>query len=91
VEHALEAHAVVSEAAVFAVDDPKTGDAVCAVVVAEGVPSFAELEAWCRTRLAAYKVPTRWHVVGDPLPRTASGKLMKDEVKHMVGIEGGSE
>jgi acyl-CoA synthetase (AMP-forming)/AMP-acid ligase II len=91
VEHALETHAVVSEAAVFAVDDPRTGDAVCAVVVAEGVASVAELEAWCRTRLAAYKVPTRWHVVGDPLPRTASGKLMKDEVKHMVGIGGGSE
>jgi acyl-CoA synthetase (AMP-forming)/AMP-acid ligase II len=91
VEHTLEAHPHVDEAAAFAVDDPETGDAVCAVVVADGVLSVKELEAWCRTRLARYKVPTRWHVVGDPLPRTASGKLLKDEIKDLVGARGETE
>ncbi len=86
VEYRLEAHPQVTEAAVFAVDDALTGDAVCAVVVpkdsAELTPQ--ELTAWCRSTLAHYKVPTRWLVVREPLPRTASGKLVKREIRQLV-------
>ncbi len=84
VEYRLEAHPAVSEAAVFAVDDPLTGDAVCAVVVADAsAVTAAELTAWCRDALAHYKVPTQWHVVQQPLPRTASGKLVKREIREL--------
>jgi len=87
VEHCLEARPEVVEAAVFAVDDALTGDAVCAVVVVD--PSTTvdrdELDAWCRERLAAYKVPTRWFLVHEHLPRTASGKLLKNEIRERVG------
>ena len=43
------------------VDDARTGDAVCAVVVVEPAnrPEEAALEQWCRQTLAHYKVPTR--------------------------------
>jgi acyl-CoA synthetase (AMP-forming)/AMP-acid ligase II len=86
VEYVLEESPAVSEACVFAVDDELTGDAVCAVVVP--VPGFAptapELTAWSRQRLAHYKVPTQWHIVTDPLPRTASGKVVKRAVREQV-------
>jgi acyl-CoA synthetase (AMP-forming)/AMP-acid ligase II len=82
VEFCLEAHPGVLEAAVLAVDDALTGDAVCAVVVT--VPGVSittgELTAWCRGRLAQYKVPTRWRLVSDRLPRTATGKLVKHQL-----------
>jgi acyl-CoA synthetase (AMP-forming)/AMP-acid ligase II len=83
VEYRLEAHPDVIEAAVFAVDDPMTGDAVCAVVVAgEGSNLTAEdLAEWCRASLARYKVPTQWHVWHESLPRNATGKLLKAEIR----------
>jgi len=86
VEHHLEAHPAVLEAAVIGVDDPLTGDAVCAVVVVDPVarPEPGELEAWCRRGLAHYKVPTRWHLVEEALPRTPSGKIVKPQVRALV-------
>jgi len=83
VEYVLEESPDVSEAAVFAVDDEVTGDAVCAVVVpAPGAsPTADQLAYWCRQRLAHYKVPTRWHLASVPLPRTASGKVIKRAVR----------
>jgi acyl-CoA synthetase (AMP-forming)/AMP-acid ligase II len=84
IEYCLEAHPLITEAAVFAVDDPLTGDAVCAVVAADPAVNIGELAAWCRQSLAHYKVPTRWHVVSQPLPRTASGKLVKREIRQLA-------
>jgi acyl-CoA synthetase (AMP-forming)/AMP-acid ligase II len=83
IEYRLEEHPAVIEAAVFAVDDATTGDAVCAVVVTDPAQlvETEELAAWCRSSLAHYKVPTRWHVVDEPLPRTASGKIIKADVR----------
>jgi acyl-CoA synthetase (AMP-forming)/AMP-acid ligase II len=89
VEHRLEAHPDVVEAAVFAVDDATTGDAVCAVVVANAEVNLDILEQWCRAGLAPYKVPTRWFVREEELPRTASGKLIKDAIRMLVGEERG--
>ena len=87
VEHCLEGHPEVREAAVFAVNDAVTGDAVCAVVVTDPAADVApdDLAAWCRVTLAPYKVPTRWHVVHDELPRTASGKLVKRQIRDLLG------
>ncbi|OHV28032.1 MULTISPECIES: class I adenylate-forming enzyme family protein [Pseudofrankia] len=86
VEHRLEAHPDVVEAAVFAVDDDLTGDAVCAAVVAgpDAKLDEGDLAAWCRSALAHYKVPTRWHLAHDPLPRTATGKLLKHVIRAQV-------
>jgi long-chain acyl-CoA synthetase len=83
VEHVLEAHPDVREAAVLAVDDKVTGDAVCAVVVTDvgNVPDPDRLAAWCRASLAHYKVPTQLYVVHDALPRTPSGKLVKHAIR----------
>jgi acyl-CoA synthetase (AMP-forming)/AMP-acid ligase II len=90
VEYVLEESPDVSEAAVFAVDDEVTGDAVCAVVVpAPGAsPTEQQLAQWCRQRLAHYKVPTRWHFAPVPLPRTASGKVIKRAVRDWADHHG---
>ena len=90
VEYVLEDSPDVGEATVFAVDDEVTGDAVCAVIVPApgasppGEELAAALSQWCRQRLAHYKVPTRWHFTTRPLPRTASGKVLKREVREWV-------
>jgi acyl-CoA synthetase (AMP-forming)/AMP-acid ligase II len=87
VEYCLEEHPDVIEAAVFAVDDDVTGDAVCAAVtVASGSATTPDdLTTWCRNQLARYKVPTRWHLLREPLPRTASGKLLKHVLRAQYG------
>jgi long-chain acyl-CoA synthetase len=89
VEYVLDEHPDVEEVAVLAVDDEVTGDAVCAIVTTRpgSEPTPAELTAWCRERLAHYKVPTRWHLREAPLPRTASGKLVKRALREWVDTQ----
>ena len=78
VERVLEAHPGVVEAAVYGVPDRRLGQEIAAAVVGVGgaAPSADELTAWCRERLAPFKVPREWTFV-DVLPRTASGKLLR--------------
>jgi fatty-acyl-CoA synthase len=79
IENVLAGHPAVAEAAVVAAPDPRWGEVGCAFVrPAEGrpVPAAAELEAFCRARLAAYKVPASFEYVDD-FPRTAAGKVQK--------------
>ena len=83
VESVLAAHPAVAEAAVVATPHPRWGEVGRAFVqVAAGRPQprADELEAFCRTRLAAYKVPESFHYVAD-FPRTAAGKVQK----HLLG------
>jgi fatty-acyl-CoA synthase len=79
VENVLAAHPAVAEAAVVAVPEPRWGEVGLAFVrLAERAPPprAAELGAFCRERLAAYKVPARFEFVDD-FPRTAAGKVQK--------------
>jgi O-succinylbenzoic acid--CoA ligase len=82
VEEVLTGHPDVVEAAVVGRPDPDWQNAVVAVVVArEGSdPARDDLRAWCSSRLASYKVPKRFEVVSE-LPRTASGKLRRAELR----------
>jgi acyl-CoA synthetase (AMP-forming)/AMP-acid ligase II len=49
------------------------------VVPAEGARiDTEELTRWMAEGLAAYKVPTRWELRGEPLPRNAVGKVLKN-------------
>lgn len=78
VEHALLAHPDVLEAAVIGVADERWGEVGRAFVVprAQATPDTEALRAFCRERIAAYKVPKTIQVVGE-LPRTAAGKVQK--------------
>jgi fatty-acyl-CoA synthase len=79
VENVLAAHPAVSEAAVVAAPHPKWGEVGRAFVqlsAGAGRPGESELAAFCRARLAAYKVPGSFVFVPD-FPRTAAGKVQK--------------
>lgn len=42
-----------------------------------------DLEQWCRTRLASYKIPHRFEFMGE-LPRNATGKILKNELRKAI-------
>jgi acyl-CoA synthetase (AMP-forming)/AMP-acid ligase II len=79
IEHRLDEHDEVIEAAVYGVDDPVHGQLVKAVVVvAPGSPLTEDaVRAFCAQTLASYKVPEQVEIRAEPLPRTANGKVMK--------------
>lgn len=82
VEQALHAHPAVAEAAVVGVPDATWGETgVAFVILHPGASADAQaLQAWCRDRLAGYKVPRTVRLVTD-LPRTPSGKVRKAALK----------
>jgi len=78
VEECLYHHPDVLEAAVVARPDDKWGETPCAFVALKpGAPPLGpdELIAWCRDRLARFKVPRT--IVFGPLPKTSTGKIQK--------------
>lgn len=79
VEAALLAHPAVVEAGVIGVPDLEWGQRVVAVVrlASEDAVSSDALRAFCRERLAGYKVPAQVRFVTSPLPRNAGGKLLR--------------
>ena len=91
VENVIAAHPAVIDAAVLAEADPKWGEVGRAFVqLAPGSerPDQAELAAFCRARLAAYKVPVRFIFVED-FPRTSAGKIQKHLLAEGVETESG--
>jgi long-chain acyl-CoA synthetase len=83
VEAALARIPEVDEAAVFGVPDPDLGERVeAAVRLVEDAD--ADAQALLRAldgKLARYKIPARIHLLGEPLPRNAAGKLLKGEIR----------
>ncbi|MBO0842347.1 MAG: AMP-binding protein [Nocardioides sp.] len=80
VENALAQHPDIVESAVIGVPDERLGSVGRAFVVVRGDLDVATLEPWARERLANYKVP-RTYVRVDALPRNASGKILKTDLR----------
>lgn len=82
VENVLMEHPSVAEAAVIGVPDPVRDQAVKAFLIPEPGCSVDtdEVTAFCRSRLAGFKIPSIWEVVAD-LPRTSVGKIAKKLLK----------
>jgi acetyl-CoA synthetase len=84
VESALVSHPAVAEAAAVAAPDPERGQVVRAIVVLrDGSPSeqlARELQEHCKMVAAPYKFP-RIVDFADELPKTASGKIKRSELR----------
>lgn len=82
VEEVLFEHPGIQEAAVVGIPDPYRGETVKAfIVLKEGVTlSSEEVIAWCRERLASYKVP-RQVEFRDSLPKSGVGKYLRRELR----------
>jgi long-chain acyl-CoA synthetase len=78
VENVLVQHEKIRDAAVFGCPDERKGEIpVAAVVLQEGATlSEEDIEAYCRDRMAGYKVPRRLVIV-DSLPRVHGWKLLR--------------
>lgn len=87
IEDALAAHPAVVEAAVFGAAHPVLGEEVAAAVVAGEATTERELQDFVRASLAEHKVPRRIVLVTD-LPRNASGKVVKGDLRRRFGQEG---
>ncbi|HLE92631.1 MAG TPA: long-chain fatty acid--CoA ligase [Anaerolineales bacterium] len=81
VEEALAAHPKVLEVGVAGIPDPYRGETVKAWIVLKPGESAdeAELKAFCKERLAAYKVPTHYEFRSE-LPKTTVGKILRREL-----------
>jgi acyl-CoA synthetase (AMP-forming)/AMP-acid ligase II len=79
VDAVLLAHPAVAEAVAFAVPDPKYGEEVHGAVVLRSEADADSLVAFCRNRLADFKVPKRIYIM-PALPRTATGKIQRRQV-----------
>ncbi|KXO94006.1 AMP-binding protein [Tsukamurella pseudospumae] len=78
VEALLKDHPAIGAVSVVPRPDARKGQVPLAFVVAEGRVDVAELRAWSRENMAAYKVPD--FVVVDSLPMTATGKIRKGDL-----------
>ncbi|MWA00683.1 AMP-binding protein [Actinomadura sp. LD22] len=86
VENVLAEYPGVRECTVLGVPHPDLGQEVLAVVVLRGSPAAeADLAAFVRDRLAYFKVPSRWKTTTDPLPRNATGKVVRRAVEEALG------
>lgn len=87
VEDVLCEHPAVKEAAVVGVPDSYRGESVKAFVSfkPQASATIEELKEHCRARLAAYKYPRDIEVI-DELPKTASGKILRRELRDVAVV-----
>ncbi|WP_024793997.1 class I adenylate-forming enzyme family protein [Tomitella biformata] len=82
VEQVLDEHPAVAECAVIGAPHEDLGEEVAAVVVLR--PGMAateeELREFAAERIAYFKVPSRWRITTDPLPRNATGKAIRNQI-----------
>jgi long-chain acyl-CoA synthetase len=88
VESAIFDHDDVAECTVFGVPDDRLGEEVgIAVFLKPGASTTADtLRAHCATQLAKFKVPRYFWFVEEALPRNASGKFLKRELRESLDV-----
>ncbi|MBV1856381.1 long-chain-fatty-acid--CoA ligase [Catellatospora tritici] len=87
IEELLYEHPAVREVAVIGIKHAELGEEVCAAVALKDGASATpdELRAYVKSQAAAYKYPRHVWIV-DELPKTATGKILKREVKTPEGL-----
>jgi len=92
VEHAIESHPAVREVAVVGVPHEVLGEDVVAFVTLRPGAQVTDEDLRTHTLelLAKYKVPRQWYFV-DTLPRNATGKVIKDQLRNRLTQDAGEE
>ena len=88
VEAAIYTHEAIAEAAVFGVPDERLGEEVAAVLVLRPGSSLTEeeLRVHLAVTLAKHKIPSRVWFRSESIPRNATGKFLKRELrKELIG------
>lgn len=88
VEAAIYHHPAIAEAAVFGIPDERLGEEVAAVLVlVKGVElTETELRDFLKKTLSSYKIPSKVWFRNEPIPRNATGKFLKRELrKEIIG------
>ena len=93
IETFLMSHPAVAQAFVVGVPDPRTNEAAFAWVIAREGASLTgdELRAWCRGKIASFKIPREVRFVAD-VPRTPGphgDKVQRGKLREMALREGG--
>ena len=93
IEHCLERHDFVKEAAVIGVDHAELGQEVKAILVTgiemtedEKAVRIEELTGFCKESLSAFKIPSLWEFRESALPRIAAGKILKNVLSGEVEL-----
>ncbi len=84
VEAAIYEHPAVYEAAVYGLPHERLGEEVAAHIMVKEPVTVEAIQDFLSRRLARFKVPTRITIVDQPLPRNASGKILKRELRDSV-------
>ncbi|MFE6861798.1 class I adenylate-forming enzyme family protein [Nocardia sp. NPDC057668] len=86
IENILDAHPLVRESAVVGVPHEDLGQQVAAIVVVDDPATVTadELRDHIANNLAYFKVPAHWLITADPLPRNATGKVLRRELTFPV-------
>ncbi|WP_250305963.1 AMP-binding protein [Streptomyces sp. NBC_01387] len=88
VEEFLYTHPKIADVQVIGVPDEKYGEEVLACVIPRDPahpPTLDEIRAFCRDRLAHYKIPRGIRIL-DAFPMTVSGKVRKVELRRRYGV-----
>ncbi len=82
VENVLAQHPSIAEATVLGLPDPTWGEAVTAVVVLKEGKTLGleEVKAFCREKIAGYKIPKAIRLV-EEIPKNATGKVLKRQLR----------
>jgi fatty-acyl-CoA synthase len=88
VEEFLHGHAAVGEAQVIGVPDAKYGEELMAWIRVKAGQAIAdgELAAFCKGKIATYKIPRYWKLV-DEFPMTITGKVQKFKMREVAMAE----
>lgn len=87
IEEFLYGHAKIADVQVVGVPDERYGEEILACVIPRDPadpPTLDDITAFCRERLAHYKIPRRVEILGE-FPMTVSGKVRKVELRERYG------
>jgi long-chain acyl-CoA synthetase len=87
VEYALQEHPAVEEACVYGVPDERLGEEVATTLYVSKPVSEDELREFLSTRLGKFQIPRYFRFETQPLPRGATGKILKKDLRAQAAQE----